>query len=124
MAVALARNAHELRQHLQGNVLEGAGGAMEELGGASRCPKADGANGRVPSCQRAHAAGKLLGSVVGQERPKHTLGSLGEAAGAHLSKIELFRTKRVGDVEAPSGARPARIACLLVTNSPRERVLW
>jgi len=103
MAVALARNAHELRQHLQGNVLEGAGGAMEELEEPVGAQRRDGANGRgVPlgAVGRAHAAGKLLGSVVGQERPKHTLGSLGEAADAHLGKIELFRTKRVGDVEA------------------------
>ena len=130
-SVACARDAHELRQHLQGDVLEGVRGAVVELEQpvcAERGHRRHGRGVPLAAVGRLHARRELVLGVVGKQNAQHLAGRLVEALGADGCEVHLGLTEPVRHVQAAVGgdsAKDSLLACYgieLATRAVVERV--
>ena len=115
LATALARHAHQARQHLQRHVLEGAGGAMVELEqpvGAQRGERGHGGGVEVGAVGAGDAGGDLVSGVVGEQRAQHVAcGGVVVLAG-DAGQVDLGLAELVGHVQAAVGGDAGK-NCLL-----------
>ena len=105
-AVALAGHAHELRQHLQGHVLEGARGAVPELEHPLVAAAHGGRHGggvEVLAIGGAHAPGDLVGREVVEQVPQHEAGAVLVGAGQQLVERRCPRGDVVSHEQAAIG---------------------